>query len=59
MQSLAVFGGVDSRYTSVRRLDVSRLSKALISKKWHDCKYEIFTTFIYWQYNWWTYFIGI
>ena len=44
MQSLAVFGRVDSRYTSVRCLDSSQLSKALISKKWHDWKYEIFTT---------------
>ena len=32
MQSLTIFGGVDSRYTSVRRLGISRLSKALISK---------------------------
>ena len=44
MQSLTIFGGVDSRYTSVRRLDNSLLSKALISKKWHDWKCEIFTT---------------
>jgi hypothetical protein len=33
MQSLTVFGGVNSRYTVVRRLGNSRLSKALISKK--------------------------
>ncbi len=44
MQSLTVFGGVNSRYTSVRRLGNSRLSEALISEKWHDWKYEIFTT---------------
>jgi hypothetical protein len=44
MPSLTVFGGVDSCYTWERCLDNSRLSKALISKKWHDRKYEIFTT---------------
>ncbi len=44
MQSLMVFDGVNSRYTFVRRLGNSRLSKALISEKWHDWKYEIFTT---------------
>jgi hypothetical protein len=44
MQSLTVFGGVNSRYTFVRRLGNSRLSEALLSEKWHDWKYEIFTT---------------
>ncbi len=43
-QSLTVFGGVNSQYTSVRRLGNSRLSEALISEKWHDWKCEIFTT---------------
>ena len=33
MQSLTVFGGVNSRYTFVRRLGNSRLSEALISEK--------------------------
>jgi hypothetical protein len=54
MQSLKVFGGVDRRYTSVRCLVNSQLSKALISERckaliserWHDWKYEIFTTFM-------------
>jgi hypothetical protein len=32
MQSLMVFEGVDSRYTCVKHLDNSQLSKALISK---------------------------
>ncbi len=44
MQSLTVFNGVNSRYTFVRRLGNPRLSEALISQKWHDWKYEIFTT---------------
>ncbi len=46
MQSLTVFGGVNSQYTSVRHLGNSWLSEALISEKWHDWKYEIFTTYI-------------
>jgi len=46
MQSLMVYDRVDSCYTFVRRLDNSQQSKALISKKWHDWKYEIFTTCI-------------
>ncbi len=44
LQSLMVFDRVNSRYTSVRCLGNSRLSEALISEKWHDWKYEIFTT---------------
>jgi len=44
MQSLTVFGGVNSCYTAVKHLGNSRLSEALISEKWHDLKCEIFTT---------------
>jgi len=44
MQSLTIFGGLDSCYTSMRHMGNSRLSKALISEKWHDWKYEIFKT---------------
>jgi hypothetical protein len=42
MQSLTVFGGVNSRYTSVRCLGNSRLSEALISEKWHDWIWNIY-----------------